>query len=63
MSRILIADDHAVVRAGYRQFLDVEPGLTEVGEAANGEEVLAKLRTEEWDLTAARHADAGNQGS
>ena len=50
MSRILIADDHAVVRAGYRQFLDVEPGLTEVGEAANGEEVLAKLRAEEWDL-------------
>jgi DNA-binding NarL/FixJ family response regulator len=33
MSRVLIADDHAVVRAGYKQFLEAEPSITEVGEA------------------------------
>lgn len=50
MSRILIADDHAVVRAGYRQFLCSEPQITHVAEAASGREVLAKLGDEAWDL-------------
>jgi DNA-binding NarL/FixJ family response regulator len=50
VSRILIADDHAVVRAGYRQFLEAEPTVSEVGEAASGNETLDQLRTKEWDL-------------
>jgi DNA-binding NarL/FixJ family response regulator len=50
MARILIADDHAVVRAGYKQFLEEEPHVTHVGEAASGNEVLAKLRSQPWDL-------------
>ncbi len=50
MSRILIADDHAVVRAGYRQFLEADPSITEVGEAASGSETLDALRRKEWDL-------------
>jgi two-component system invasion response regulator UvrY len=50
MSRILIADDHAVVRAGYRQFLQTEPSITCVAEASSGSEVLARLTDQPWDL-------------
>jgi len=50
MSRVLIADDHAVVRAGYKQFLDAEPSITDVGEAASGNEALDALRRKDWDL-------------
>lgn len=50
MSRILIADDHAVVRAGYKQFLEVDPSISDVGEAASGNETLNLLRRKEWDL-------------
>ena len=38
--RILIADDHAIFRDGLRKLLESEPGLTVVGEAVNGEEVV-----------------------
>jgi DNA-binding NarL/FixJ family response regulator len=50
MSNVLIADDHAVVRAGYRQFLEAEPTITEVGEATSGSAALAELRRKNWDL-------------
>ena len=32
-SRILLLDDHAVVRAGYRQLIDAEPDMQEIGRA------------------------------
>jgi NarL family two-component system response regulator LiaR len=38
--RILIADDHDVVRRGLRAFLDLDSGLEVVGEAANGREAV-----------------------
>ncbi len=38
--RILIADDHGVLRAGLRALLNAEPGLEVVGEASNGEEAI-----------------------
>jgi DNA-binding NarL/FixJ family response regulator len=50
MVRVLIADDHAVVRAGLRQFLEEDPGIGEIGEASTGREVLESLRTGRWDL-------------
>jgi two-component system invasion response regulator UvrY len=50
VARILIADDHAVVRAGIRQFLEEEPGVEAIGEAATGNEALDRLRGETWDL-------------
>ena len=40
--RVLIADDHAVVREGLRSLITTRPGLELVGEAANGEEAIAK---------------------
>src|SRR6476469_4629381 len=50
MAKVLIADDHAVFRAGLRQFLDDVHGVTTVGEAASGNDVLDKLREDAWDL-------------
>jgi len=38
--RILIVDDHAVVREGLRAFLDLQEGFEVVGEAGDGEEAL-----------------------
>lgn len=43
--KILIADDHPVVREGLHGFLETEPGLEVVGEAADGVEVVEKART------------------
>ena len=39
--RVLIADDHAVVRQGLRAFLDAHSGIDVVGEAADGEQAVA----------------------
>lgn len=50
MARVLIADDHAVVRAGYKQFLEADAGITAIGETASGNETLDQLRRHEWDL-------------
>lgn len=50
MARILIADDHAVVRAGLKQFLEDDPAIKAVGEAATGRETLDQLRAAKWDL-------------
>ncbi|MGO8828843.1 MAG: response regulator [Steroidobacteraceae bacterium] len=50
MSRVLIADDHAVVRAGFKQFLEADPAISAVGEAASGNETLDCLRRQDWDL-------------
>jgi len=42
--RILIADDHGVLRAGLHALLSIEPDLEVVGEAADGREVLRLAR-------------------
>ena len=38
--RVLIADDHGVIRAGLRALLNGEPDVEVVGEATNGQETL-----------------------
>src|SRR3989475_2645968 len=43
--RVLLADDHAVLRAGLRALLEKEPGLVVVGEAASGSEAVALATT------------------
>lgn len=46
MIRIILVDDHAVVRTGYRRLLDAEAGLQVVGEAARADEAnILVLRT------------------
>ena len=50
MIRVLIADDHAVVRQGLKQILGDTPEMVVAGEATNGQEVLDKVRAEAWDI-------------
>ena len=49
-TRILLADDHAVVRRGLRMVLDSQPDLVVVAEAATGAEALAVAASERVDL-------------
>lgn len=49
-ARILLADDHAVLRAGLRLMLDSQAGLAVVGEAATGAETLALAQVLQPDL-------------
>jgi NarL family two-component system response regulator LiaR len=48
--RVLITDDHAVVRLGLRMFLSLDPDLQVVGEASNGQEALEMARELEPDV-------------
>jgi NarL family two-component system response regulator LiaR len=48
--RVLIADDHAVVRQGLRTFLELQEGIEVVGEAADGEEALDAVQRLEPDV-------------
>jgi DNA-binding NarL/FixJ family response regulator len=50
VTRILIADDFAVVRSGLRRLLDAKPDLEVVAEAADGHEAVEKALAEEVDL-------------
>ena len=49
MTRILMADDHPIVRRGLRQILSEDPGITEVGEATTAMDVVRLLRESKWD--------------
>jgi len=50
VKRILIADDHAIVRKGLKKTLEEEIGRVNFGEAANGAQVLEQIQKQEWDL-------------
>jgi NarL family two-component system response regulator LiaR len=48
--RVFIADDHAVVREGLRALISTEPGIEVVGEAVDGEEAVAEVRSLQPDV-------------
>ncbi|HEX4984659.1 MAG TPA: response regulator transcription factor [Burkholderiales bacterium] len=50
MIRVLLADDHQLVRDGLRQLLNAAQGIEVAAEAASGDEVLAALRHAPFDL-------------
>jgi DNA-binding NarL/FixJ family response regulator len=50
MIRILIADDHAIVRAGLKQFISDQSDMSVAGEAATGEEAVSLVRAEPFDV-------------
>ena len=50
MIRILIADDHPIVRQGLKQILTEEPDMGEFGEAKNSQETLDLVRKGDWDV-------------
>ena len=50
MITVVVADDQALVRAGFRALLEAEPGMEVVGEAADGESVLTVVRQTHPDV-------------
>jgi DNA-binding NarL/FixJ family response regulator len=48
--RIVLADDQALVRTGFKLLLDLQPDLRVVGEAADGVETIAAVRAEQPDV-------------
>jgi len=62
MIKILIADDHAIVREGLKQILAETFDKVVGGEATNGQEVLEHVRREDWDLVLLDLAMPGKDG-
>src|SRR5262245_14314746 len=50
MIRILIADDHTIVRRGLKQIVSGQPDMIVAGEAENARQLLALVRTQQWDV-------------
>ena len=48
--RVLLADDHAVLRAGIRALLDMQPDIVVIGEAGDGQQAVARVRELKPDI-------------
>jgi len=48
--RVLLADDQPLIRAGFRMFVDPDPGVEVVGEAGTGREAVRLARSERADV-------------
>lgn len=48
--RVLLADDHAVLRAGIRALLDMQPDIAVIGEAGDGHQAVARVRELKPDI-------------
>jgi DNA-binding NarL/FixJ family response regulator len=62
MLRILIADDHTVVRKGLRQILLDEFPTAVINEVADAEELVKKVMTEKWDVVVSDLSMPGRSG-
>ena len=60
--RVLIADDHAIVRAGLRQFLSDQSDMSVAGEAATGAETVSMVRAEPYDVVLLDHEVQDSRG-
>ena len=50
MIKILIADDHPIVRRGLKQIISETVDMEVTGEASNGQEVINKVRKDNYDI-------------
>lgn len=50
MIRVLVADDHSIVRDGLKRILAATPDLQVAGEAASGDEALAAVKANDYDV-------------
>jgi len=62
MIRVILVDDHAVVRTGYHRLLDAEPGIQVVGEAATADEANALVVKAEPDVALVDLSLKGSSG-
>src|SRR3954465_5162544 len=51
MHKILIVDDHALIRAGLRQVLETGLGRITLGEAQSATEAITAVQKQPWDIT------------
>ena len=59
---ILIADDHAIIRDGLKQIFSDTDDIVVAGEAANGHEVMARVRSRDWDALVLDMSMPGKNG-
>ncbi|MBV8199081.1 MAG: response regulator transcription factor, partial [Acidobacteria bacterium] len=62
MTRILLVDDHAVVRQGLKQILESAIAGAVFGDAASGEEAVRMVEAAEWDVVILDISMAGKSG-
>jgi DNA-binding NarL/FixJ family response regulator len=62
MTRVLLADDHAIIRDGVKQILADTDDLVVAGEAANGAEALKLIAAQDWDLLVLDISRPGKNG-
>lgn len=62
MIRVLLADDHNIVRAGVREILSDTTDIEVAGEAVNGHEVMALVRDHEFDVAVLDMSMPGRSG-
>jgi DNA-binding NarL/FixJ family response regulator len=62
MIRVLLADDHTIVRAGLREVLTDTGDIEVAGEATNGQEVLAQVREHDFDVVVLDMSMPGRNG-
>jgi DNA-binding NarL/FixJ family response regulator len=60
--RVLLADDHAIVRAGLKEILAGTGDITVAAEATNGQEVMARLRGGDYDVVVLDMSMPGRSG-
>ncbi|HEY8597156.1 MAG TPA: response regulator transcription factor, partial [Thermomicrobiales bacterium] len=60
--RVLLVDDHAVLRLGLRALIETEPGILVVGEARNGAEAVDRARALRPDVVLLDLAMPGTDG-
>ena len=62
MTRVLLADDHAIIRDGVKQILADTNDLVVVGEAANGTAVLKMVAEQQFDVVVLDISMPGKNG-
>jgi len=60
--RVLIADDHPLLRGGLKHLLQQEPDFGPVGEAENSDQALERIHKEKWDIVVLDIAMPGRSG-
>jgi DNA-binding NarL/FixJ family response regulator len=60
--RVLLADDHAIVRAGLKEILAGTGDITVAAEATNGQEVMARIRGQDYDVAVLDMSMPGRSG-
>jgi DNA-binding NarL/FixJ family response regulator len=60
--QVLLADDHAIIRHGLKQILADTEDIQVQGEAANGNEVLQRIRERDWDVVVLDISMPGRSG-